>query len=82
MPEVVGGFDPLTVHFFVAALALPALALIARRAGLPMVWAGLVLVPVIGWPLIGTVLAFKPWPSRPKDTWRVDDRKKKKKVAS
>lgn len=70
--------DPIVVHFAVALVALPALALIARRAGLSMAWAALVLLPVIGWPLIGTVLAFKPWPTRPKDVWRVDDRKKKK----
>lgn len=70
--------DPIVVHFIVAAIALPALVLIARRAGLPPALAAIVLVPVIGWPLIGTLLAFKPWPARPKDTWRVDDRKKKK----
>ncbi|GIL40534.1 hypothetical protein [Roseiterribacter gracilis] len=70
--------DPLLVHFLVAAIALPALALIARRAGLAMAWSALVLIPVFGWPLIGTVLALKPWPSRPKELWRVDDRKKKR----
>jgi hypothetical protein len=66
----VTGLDPLLVHFILAILALWPLARISRRAGLHPAWAGLVLIPVAGWPAVGTLLAFRRWPERPVDVWR------------
>jgi hypothetical protein len=68
---------PIYAHFAVAIVTLPALVLIARRAGLSPWWAGLVLLPVLGWPLVATVYALRRWPSRPTDAWKAPRGKKK-----
>lgn len=55
----------LLVHAVLAALALwPALRLL-RRAGLPVGWTAWLLIPVLGWPIFTSLLAFKRWPSLP-----------------
>ncbi len=54
---------PLVVHFVVAIAVLYPLIRILRRAGLP-VWPAVgILVPVIGFALVGSYLAFRPWPA-------------------
>lgn len=50
------------IHFLVAALAAWPLHRIFRRAGLapwPVVF---LLVPIFGIGIVGSILAFKPWP--------------------
>jgi hypothetical protein len=50
------------IHFLVAALAAWPLYRIFRRAGLapwPVVF---LLVPIFGLGIVGSILAFKPWP--------------------
>ena len=51
------------IHFAVAALAAWPLYRTFRRAGLnpwPVAW---VIVPIFGFALVGSVLAFKKWPN-------------------
>jgi len=52
-------------HAAMAVLALwPALRLL-NRAGLPRGWAAALLLPVAGWPVFATYLAFAKWPHLP-----------------
>lgn len=74
------GLDPLVLHFLVALAAIWPLFRIARRAGLHPAWAGLVFVPIAGWPAIATVLALRPWPTRPADLWRAPKPAKRRKA--
>jgi hypothetical protein len=55
--------DPLTMNLLVGILALYPLFRIFRRAGLAPWPTLLVLIPVVGWPVVGSVLAFRRWPS-------------------
>ncbi|MQP64388.1 hypothetical protein GE253_03420 [Niveispirillum sp. SYP-B3756] len=55
----------LLVHFGLAALAVwPAIRLLGR-AGLPRGWVVWLALPVLGWPIFTSLLAFKPWPTLP-----------------
>ena len=55
--------DPWMLNLLVGALALYPLFRIFRRAGLSPWPSVLVLVPIIGWPLVGSLLAFPRWPA-------------------
>jgi hypothetical protein len=57
--------NPLLVNVLVGLAALYPLFRIFRRAGLPPWPALLVLIPVVGLPAVGSVLAFQRWPSVP-----------------
>jgi hypothetical protein len=51
------------VHFLVAALAAWPLLRIFRRAGLKVWPIAFLVVPIFGFAIIGSILAFKPWPN-------------------
>ena len=50
------------IHFLVAVLAAWPLIRIFRRAGLAPWPVAFLLVPIFGLGIIGSILAFKPWP--------------------
>jgi hypothetical protein len=50
------------IHFLVAALAAWPLIRIFRRAGLAPWPVAFIVIPVFGLAIVGSVLAFKPWP--------------------
>lgn len=55
----------LMVHAVLTVLALwPAVRLL-RRAGLPVGWAGALALPLVGWAVFTTLLAFAKWPALP-----------------
>jgi hypothetical protein len=51
------------LHFAVAALAAWPCYRIFRRAGLPAWPVAFLAIPVFGLAIVGSYLAFKPWPS-------------------
>jgi len=51
------------LHFLIAALAAWPLLRIFRRAGLAPWPVAFLVVPIFGFAVIGSVLAFKPWPN-------------------
>lgn len=51
------------IHFAVAALAAWPLYRIFRRAGLSPWPVAFLLIPIFGIAIIGSILAFKPWPN-------------------
>ncbi len=51
------------LHFLIAALAAWPLLRIFRRAGLAPWPVAFVIVPIFGFAVIGSILAFKPWPN-------------------
>jgi hypothetical protein len=51
------------VHFVVAALAAWPLLRIFRRAGLKPWPVAFLVVPIFGFAVVGSILAFKPWPN-------------------
>ncbi len=55
--------SPLGVHLVVAIAALYPLARIFRRAGLPIWPAFTIAIPLVGFAVAASVLAFKPWPA-------------------
>ena len=54
--------DPWAINFLVSLASLHPLWRIFRRAGLAPWPALLILVPVFGFPIVGSVLAFRHWP--------------------
>jgi hypothetical protein len=61
MSDIFG--DPWTVNFLVSLATLHPLWRIFRRGGLSPWPALLVLIPVFGFPAVGSVLAFQRWPN-------------------
>lgn len=57
--------DPWAMTLVVSIASVHPLHRIFRRAGLNPWAALLVLVPVVGWPAVGSVLAFRRWPAVP-----------------
>jgi hypothetical protein len=51
------------LHFLIAALAAWPLLRIFRRAGLAPWPVAFLVVPIFGFAVIGSILAFKPWPN-------------------
>ncbi len=57
--------DPWAMTMVVGIASVHPLHRIFRRAGLNP-WASLlVLLPIVGWPIVGSVLAFRTWPAVP-----------------
>lgn len=54
--------DPWLLNFLIGVASLHPLWRIFRRAGLPPWPALLILVPIVGCPLVGSILAFRHWP--------------------
>lgn len=64
-PGLAGWQLALLVHGVLALVGLwPALRLL-ERAGLPKAWVLWPFLPVLGWPVFATLLAFKAWPALP-----------------
>ncbi len=57
--------DPWILSFLVSLASLHPLWRIFRRAGLAPWPALLIFVPIFGFPIVGSFLAFKPWPAVP-----------------
>jgi hypothetical protein len=55
--------DPLAVNLLVSLVSLHPLWRIFRRAGLNPVPSLLIVVPVFGWAIVGSLLAFQRWPN-------------------
>jgi hypothetical protein len=51
------------LHFLIAALAAWPLIKIFRRAGLAPWPVAFLVIPLFGFAIIGSILAFKPWPN-------------------
>ena len=51
------------IHFAVAALAAWPLIRIFRRAGLPAWPVAFLIVPILGFAIVGSYLAFQRWPN-------------------
>ncbi len=51
------------LHFLIAALAAWPLIKIFRRAGLAPWPVAFLVIPLFGFAIVGSVLAFKPWPN-------------------
>ena len=54
--------DPLVINLLVGLASLHPLWRIFRRAGLSPWPSLLILIPIVGCPAVGSVLAFKRWP--------------------
>lgn len=66
----------LIVHAVMAVLAFwPAVRLL-RRTGLPVGWAGALALPMVGWPILATLLAFRKWPALPPKPERLHPRER------
>jgi hypothetical protein len=66
MIELVGWLDnPCRLSFLVSLACLHPIWRIFRRAGLSPWPALLVFVPVFGLAIVGSILAFRPWPNVP-----------------
>lgn len=62
----IGGWQgALLVHAVVTLLALWPARRLLQRAGLPVVWVGWLALPLFGWAVFATLLAFKTWPNLP-----------------
>jgi len=57
--------NPWAINLVVSLASLHPLWRIFRRAGLPPWPALLVFVPVFGWAVVGSFLAFQHWPNVP-----------------
>jgi hypothetical protein len=55
----------LAVNLLVSLISVHPLWRIFRRAGLPAWPALLIFLPIAGWPLVGSMLAFQRWPNIP-----------------
>lgn len=80
MDNVMGGIGgwpvALAIHVALALLCLwPAIRLL-RRAGLPTVWVAWLIVPVLGWPVFASLLAFRSWPNMPPRPEKLHPREK------
>lgn len=53
------------VHAALTILALWPARQLLRRAGLPAAWMGWLPLPLFGWAVFATLLAFRPWPALP-----------------
>ncbi|MFV3077952.1 hypothetical protein [Niveispirillum fermenti] len=53
------------VHAALTILALWPARQLLRRAGLPAGWMGWLALPLFGWAVFATLLAFRPWPALP-----------------
>ena len=62
MGDMAWAIGPWALNFWVGLAALYPLIRIFRRAGLDPWPAVFVFVPVIGFAIVGSILAFKPWP--------------------
>jgi hypothetical protein len=54
--------DPWIMSFLISLASLHPLWRIFRRAGLSPWPSLLIFIPVLGFPAVGSVLAFRPWP--------------------
>lgn len=63
---MMGGWQgALIVHAITALLALWPARRLLLRAGLPLSWTAWLLLPLFGWAVFATLLAFRTWPTLP-----------------
>jgi len=68
----------LIIHTVLTVLALwPARRLLVR-AGLPVAWMGWLALPLFGWAVFTTLLAFKTWPNLPPKPEKLHSRERLK----
>ncbi len=61
-----GGWQgALLVHGFLTLAALWPARRLLQRAGLPVALMGWLVLPLVGWAVFASLLAFKTWPSLP-----------------
>ncbi|OYQ35234.1 hypothetical protein CHU95_08365 [Niveispirillum lacus] len=61
-----GGWQvALLMHAFLTLAALWPARRLLQRAGLPVALMGWLVLPLFGWAVFASVLAFKPWPKLP-----------------
>jgi hypothetical protein len=54
---------PVVQYYIFAVLVAFPVARSLRRAGFPMLWAALLIIPMVGFLCCAGVMALKPWPA-------------------
>lgn len=76
MEGLAGWQVALLEHGLLTLLALWPAQHLLRRAGLPRGWALTLILPVLGWAVFATVLAFRPWPTLPQKPEKLHPRER------
>lgn len=75
----IGGWQgALLVHALISLLALWPARRLLLRAGLPVAWVVWLILPLFGWAIFATLLAFKTWPTLPPKPEKLHPREKLK----
>lgn len=74
--SLVGWQGALAVHAGLTLLALWPARRLLQRAGLPGAWLVWLALPMVGWAVFTSLLAFRPWPRLPPRPEKLHPREK------